>query len=151
MKWVSGRLTKIQKTTRPDSVWPEVWPYMSEKQKREEIQAWKEEEKRRATSHKTGGLLEFVPSERVQEYNDILAHVRSKYALPPAPAMPTTAFACNAQNGRPLSEIREHQDQFASPGYASHEWFACVHTPVPMSKAMKIPLAKQAVDAEWKS
>jgi hypothetical protein len=28
-KWISGRLTKVQETTRPDDVWPEMWRGMS--------------------------------------------------------------------------------------------------------------------------
>ena len=31
--WIEGRLTKIQQTSRPDSVWPEVWQSLSKKQK----------------------------------------------------------------------------------------------------------------------
>eukprot|EP00973_Karenia_brevis_P074880 10405201-Karenia_brevis.AAC.1 len=33
--WVGARLTKIQKTTRPGSVWPEVWFAMNGRQRRE--------------------------------------------------------------------------------------------------------------------
>ena len=31
--WVEGRLTKRQKTTRPDNVWPEVWKALGRKEK----------------------------------------------------------------------------------------------------------------------
>ena len=31
MKWVEGRLTRVQSTTRPDNVWPESWELMSRK------------------------------------------------------------------------------------------------------------------------
>ena len=40
-KWVEGRLTRLQTTTRPDSVWPEVWKSMSRKQQKTEIKNWK--------------------------------------------------------------------------------------------------------------
>ena len=44
---------------------------------------------------------------------------------------------------------RPHQDQTAPKGYASLEQMALVHLPISIEKAMKIPEAKQAVDAEW--
>ena len=30
-KWVAGRCTKVQETTRPDHIWPEIWSSMSKK------------------------------------------------------------------------------------------------------------------------
>lgn len=44
-KWVEGRLTKMQQTNRPDSVWPEMWQHMSKKQKKCEIEEWEKESK----------------------------------------------------------------------------------------------------------
>ena len=44
---------------------------------------------------------------------------------------------------------REHQDHVSTAGFVSGEWFALVHTPIPMKKAMNIPKAIEAVDAEW--
>ena len=38
--WISGRLVRLQKTTRPDDVWPEVWLAMSKKQKQEARARW---------------------------------------------------------------------------------------------------------------
>ena len=31
-KWIAGRLTKSQKTSRPDHIWPEIWSAMGKKQ-----------------------------------------------------------------------------------------------------------------------
>eukprot|EP00973_Karenia_brevis_P095361 12426970-Karenia_brevis.AAC.1 len=50
---VGGRLTKIQKTTRPGNVWPEVWLAMNGRQRREaqillEIESVKREHARNA-------------------------------------------------------------------------------------------------------
>jgi hypothetical protein len=44
---------------------------------------------------------------------------------------------------------RSHQDHIAPAGFVSHEWFALVHTPVPMKEAFQIPAARKAVDDEW--
>jgi len=44
---------------------------------------------------------------------------------------------------------RIHQEHEAPSGYVSNDLFALVHTPVPMSKVIKIPKAKKAVQDEW--
>ena len=41
--WIHGRLTKVQMTKRPPSIWPEVWIARSEKQKQHELEKWKKE------------------------------------------------------------------------------------------------------------
>jgi hypothetical protein len=46
--------------------------------------------------------------------------------------------------------VRKHQDHIAEAGFASDAWFAMVHTPIPMKKALTIPDAKKAVNKEWK-
>ena len=51
-KWVIERPTKIQKTTRPDSIRLEAWIPFSKKQKEAEIAEWAEESaKLQATRH----------------------------------------------------------------------------------------------------
>ena len=44
---------------------------------------------------------------------------------------------------------RHHQDHTAPKGFASHDQMVMVHLPIPIGKAMKIPDAKKAIDAEW--
>ena len=44
---------------------------------------------------------------------------------------------------------RPHQDRTAPKGYASLDQLAMVHLQISIDKAMKIPAAKKAVDAEW--
>ena len=46
-KWIAGRLTKVQETTRPDDIWPEMWNAMSKKHRNKAVQAWNVESKRR--------------------------------------------------------------------------------------------------------
>ena len=38
--WFGGRLTRKQTTSRPDSLWPEIWKDMSQALKRREMQKW---------------------------------------------------------------------------------------------------------------
>ena len=47
------------------------------------------------------------------------------------------------------SKHDSHADHFAPRGNASTEWLACVHTPLPIPKALKIPEAKIALEKEW--
>ena len=36
-KWCEGRSTRVQKTTRPENIWPEVWQSLSNTNKQKEI------------------------------------------------------------------------------------------------------------------
>ena len=40
----------------------------------------------------------------------------------------------------------KHVERVAPRGHASEEWFACVHTPLPIPKAMQIPEAREAMN-----
>ena len=149
MKWVAGRLTKVQKSRRPDHIWPEIWFDLSEKQRREEIAFWKVEGPRRENARRSLGKFTEIPDEELEDYKASLKRARKTYGLPPAPAMPVVPFACLASNGRPLAEHRPHEEHEGDVGFCSAEWYALVHTPIPMQKALKIPNAKDAVDNEW--
>ena len=56
-------------------------------------------------------------------------------------SMPATA------DGKP-PKGPSHVERTAPRGYASEEWFACVHTPLPIPKASKIPGAEEALEKE---
>ena len=43
---------------------------------------------------------------------------------------------------------REHEESEAEAGYASETYFALVHTPIDLSRVMKIPKAREALDKE---
>ena len=42
-----------------------------------------------------------------------------------------------------------HREHTVSSGEVSNAWFAMVHTPLPIKKAMQIPAAKAALEKEW--
>ena len=44
---------------------------------------------------------------------------------------------------------RPHEEPSADPIVATGQWTGLVHTPIPVGKALKIPLAKKAMDKEW--
>ena len=85
--WQAGRLTKIQKTTRPPDIRSEEWGHMSKKDKKKAIDLWAEEGPRQdALRNKRG--LHHIPKEGEKDYWDKLKAAREKITLPPAPAMP---------------------------------------------------------------
>ena len=55
-KWVAGRLTKVQQTTRPDNIWPEIWTTMSKRQQGIAIRDWGIESKLREEARRTRDL-----------------------------------------------------------------------------------------------
>ena len=67
---------------------------------------------------------------------------KEKLAPPQAPAMSVIG-----RQGKPCA--RDHQDRIGDIGVCSEEFYALIHAPIKMDKAMKIPDAKKAVDAEW--
>ena len=163
MKWVNGRETKIVSTTRPDSVWPEVWYNMTQKARKKEIEDWAIESSKRAISRTNRGIPELITDEEHEEYKEALRIAKRKYSIPPAPAMPVKArgLFASACQGREQGgadddgelersqKEREHQDHNASVGFASSDYFGLVYTQVPMGEAMRIPQTKQAIDHEW--
>ena len=64
-EWHDGRETRIQNTTRPPSIWPEIWNNMSLKQRQKATQKWKDEGPRRDRIRKDRGIKEFVPDHEV--------------------------------------------------------------------------------------
>ena len=43
-----------------------------------------------------------------------------------------------------------HQENLAPAGYVSEEFWALVHTPIAIDKALQIPAAREALEKEWK-
>ena len=75
-KWVEGRLTRIQKTSRPDSVWVEVWQSLSPKDKQKEILLWKEESEKRDAVREGIAKINTID---VDHYEKVLAEAKGKY------------------------------------------------------------------------
>ena len=159
---VNGKLVKIQTTTRPGNILPELWFTMTKKAQKAGIEEWKIEGPRRIAERAKHGIPEFIPEADVDEFWKSIEEARAKYEVPYAPAMPvignTFLFhsSIKEEDGdEPESEderpslTREHQDHFACPGTVSPEYFALIHTPLSIGDAMRIPDAKKALMAEW--
>ena len=84
--WSRGSLTKIQATTRPDHVWPEVWTKIGKAAQNREKQEWAKEEPKLDNARRQRGIYFIDPDD--EEYKDILKNARRKLERPMAPAMP---------------------------------------------------------------
>ena len=72
-EWIYGRLTKIQETTRPGNLWPEVWQVMSKSQKRRAREKWTIISQKLKEAREERGLF-FIPKED-KDYELSLIHI----------------------------------------------------------------------------
>ena len=116
---------------------------MSAKQQRKEPEAWKKESANRDRCRRESGIKEHLTLDEEAAFDTINA--KADYGFPDAPVMPVVSAETSTSAGNCR---REHQDDIAPAGYVSSEWFAVVHTPVPIPQALKIPKARQN-GANW--
>ena len=62
--WSGRRLTKIQSTTRPDHVWPEVWTKISNAAQNREKQEWAKEKPKLDNARRVRGIYFLDPDDR---------------------------------------------------------------------------------------
>ena len=87
-----------------------------------------------------------IPQEEEETFTRLLSKLRSGNGADEAVAMPITSTLARGDSVASVT----HQDRIATTSFASDDYYALIHTPIPIPKAMKIPKAKDAVDAEWK-
>ena len=73
---MKGRPTQVSKTLRPDTIWLEEWPRLSEKQKARVDQNWNGEKTRLPDARQTRGIFD-VSSEDT-EYLNVTCEARAK-------------------------------------------------------------------------
>ena len=128
-RWVQGRLTRKQKSRRPDTIWPEFWVLLSKKDKKKAIQEWAEEKPRRDKERHDHSKPEFVTADLMEEYDKSIAYAKTNHpGLPAAPAMvtrsPTLAqLAHLAQNeqkqNKKLGQSQQSQGSTRLPSSSS--------------------------------
>ena len=156
-EWQDGRLTRVQATTRPESVWVETWESMSKKGRKKAIEQWKEEKPRRDSERRRSAKLDHIPFEEIDEFEKCLADAKQAHSIPAAPAMPTLPYSgisCSteqsvAEGCKSRRQVLKHKEKIASAGFTSEEFFGLIHTPIPLPKALKNDRAKAALDKEW--
>ena len=72
--WV--RLTKIEGTSRPENIWPEIRSSMSKKSQQTEKQHWTEEKPKLDNARKLRGFYFVDPDD--EEFNETLKHARKR-------------------------------------------------------------------------
>jgi len=136
-KWIEGRPTRMQTTTRPDHLWPEIWEQMSKPIRENEIEKGKILTKNLREERIRCNKAE-IPADD-DDYFKIIAEVRARLGKPAPPAMPllrnkplpntSTSYGASARSAKTCSS-RPHQDHVAQRGFASKTYFGLVHTPV---------------------
>ena len=84
--WSGRRLTRKQTTSRPDTLWPEIWKDMSEASKRREKQKWAIEKPKLDHARKSRGVYFIDPAD--EELKEIMKNARRKLEVPMPGAMP---------------------------------------------------------------
>ena len=74
--WSAERLTKIQATTRPDFLWPEIWIGISKAVKKQEKQAWAVEKPKLDNARKLKGIYFVDPED--EEYKETIKHTNKE-------------------------------------------------------------------------
>jgi hypothetical protein len=151
-EYQSGRLTKVQKTARPENVWVEVWRGMGPAQQAKAKEEWKKLKPLRDAARHRRGIFG-IPEDEKEAYQKAMAEARAKLAPPKFPAMPLLAHIAAApaksSKSRKDQNSRKHEEHIAPKGFMSEEWFSCVHTPVPIKEARKLQEGRDGLNKEW--
>ena len=162
--WSGERLTRKQKTSRPDDVWPDMWEFMSDAAKKKGAV----DKPKLDNARQLRGIF-FIESND-EEFKLIMKADRRKLEVPMPAAVPCkipikssgethrnirtrkTKYACivdDDESTRPRLEgagHKPHQDHTTAKRMNSITRYSLVHKFIPMPQASKIPDAKAAVE-----
>ena len=97
--WSGERLTRKQTTSRPDSLWPEIWKDMSEASTRKEKQKWAIEKPKLDNARRLRGIY-FIDHED-EEFKLTMKKAQRKLEVPMPAAMPCKTrgreYSCSAR------------------------------------------------------
>ena len=162
------RLTRKQTTSRPDTLWPEIWKDMSEASKRNEKQKWAVEKKKKLdNSRKLRGIYFIDPDDG--EFKDIMKNAPMPAAMlcklqramyrETCSVLDTckTEYACIVEADESTIKRKEgtlhngHEDHIAGKGMNSLSHYNLVHKFIPMPQALKIPrmAADESQEQKW--
>ena len=125
--WSGRRLTRKQTTSRPDTLWPEIWKDTSDASERKEKQKW---------------AIEKPKLDDARRFKDIMKNARRKLEIPVPAAMPCklqrekyretcrvdeckTKYACTVEADESMrlriegASHRYHEDHIAGKGVNS--------------------------------
>ena len=91
--WSGRGLTKIQATTRPDHVWPEVWAKIGEAAQNREKQEWAKEKPKLNNARRLRGTYFIDPDdEEFRNYRKTQEENWKDRGLQPCPASETNSI-----------------------------------------------------------
>ena len=173
--WSGERLTKVQTTTRPDHVWPEVGTKIGKADQNRERQEWKNEKPKLDNDRRPTGIY-FIDFDD-QGYKETLQNARWKLEslIEAAMRIKSDVLTSNRKLAAEVNSIpqgseyhpwwnlknpqdnewnllyhKKHNDHIAGKGFTSMTHYNLVHKFIPVPQAVKNPDAKAAVDKEWK-
>ena len=117
--WSRRRLTKIQTTTRPDYVWPEVWTKIGKAAQNREKQEGAKEKPKLDNARKLRGIYFIDPDDK--EYSEILKNARRNLERLVAPAMP-----CKRMDKQHPTIVKANAEPKNENGKESKTVYRCV-------------------------
>ena len=84
--WSGVRLTRKQRTSRPDHLWPELWEKMGKNAMLKEKQKWSHEQLQLDNARKLRGIYCIDPED--EEFKETIKNARKNLETRVAPAMP---------------------------------------------------------------
>ena len=126
------------------------------------IAQWKNIGPKRYEARKTRGIFQ-IPDSEVEEYQEKLAQVIADHSAPPVPALPTMPLAMlckqiengetptpmpRSRNARRKLAKRQHQERISS-SLGGEAFWALIHKPISIQKAMQIDKGRAALEKEW--
>ena len=165
-----ARLTRKQTTSRPDTLWPEIWKDVSDALQRKEKHKWTIEKPKLDNARRLRGIYFIDPDD--EAIKGTMKNARRKLEIPMPAAMPCklqrekyretcrvdackTKYACIVEAGESMrkrmegSPQKNHEDHIAGKGINSLSHYNLVHKLIPMPDAMKIPDAKAGVEKHF--
>ena len=165
------RLTRKQTTSRPDTLWPEIWKDVSDASKRKEKSKWAIEKPKLDNARRLRGIYFIHPDD--EDSKDTMKNARGKLEIPMPAAMlcklqldkyretcrtveeHKKKFACMVEADESMrkrmegSPHKNHEDHIAGKGMNSSSNCNLVHKFIPMPQAMKVSTQMQR--QQWRN
>ena len=166
--WSGEKLTRKQKTSHPDGVWPDMWKFKSDAANKKAKQRWTFEKPKLDNARQLRGIFFIEPN--AEQFKFTMKAARRKLEVPMTAAMPCkilikssgethrniwkrkTKYACvvdadDSTRPRPQGAgHKPHQDHITAQGMHSMTHYSLVYKFIPMPQAVK---KKQMQRQQW--
>ena len=123
--WSGERLTRIQTTSRPDNVCPDMWKHMSDAAKSKAKQKWAVEKPKLDNARQLRGIFFIEPDD--EEFKHTMKNARRKLEIPMPAAMPwKTPAQCRGETAAILGNTRPNMLVLSMPSNLwEYDWKVC--------------------------